>query len=235
MTITTRAGKGSELTHNELDVNFTDLRDGVSMMLPKTQGVGIKVDSLGTPTFPWHDLHSTLHTDASTPATLPAFVTYRNGIKGRQFDVNDEAFIEFHLPHDYVMGSEIFIHAHWSQAATTVTGGSTSWTFELSYAKGHDQAAFSATKLITATQNANTTQYQHMVAETSMTAVTESATAFAVGIMEPDAVLMCRVYLSANNMTVSGGGVPAPFLHFVDLHYQSTNVGTKNRSPSFWG
>jgi len=235
MTITTRSGKGTALTHAEIDTNFTDLRDGLNLMVPKAQGYGVKVDSLGTPTFPWHDLHSTIHTDASTPATLPSFVTYRNGIKGRQFDVNDEAFIEFHIPHDYVMGSEIFIHSHWSHAATTVTGGSVSWTFELSYAKGHDQAAFSATKLITATQNANSTQYQHMVAETSMTAVTESATAFAVGIMEPDAVLMCRVYLSANNMTVSGGGVPAPFLHFVDLHYQSTNIGTKNRSPNFWG
>jgi hypothetical protein len=52
--------------------------------------------------------------------------------------------------------------------------------------------------------------------------------------METDAVLMCNVHLSANNMTVSGGGVPAPFLHFVDVHYQSTNVGTKNRAPSFW-
>ena len=235
MTIITRAGKGSELSHAELDANFTDLRDGVALMVPKTSGTGIKVDSLGTPTFPWHDLVSTLHTDASTPATLPVFTTFRDGIKCRQFDVNDEAFIEFHMPHDYVPGSEMFIHAHWSHTATTVTGGSVSWTFELSYAKGHDQGSFSATKLITATQNASTAQYRHMIAETSMTAATESATAFDVATMETDAVLMCKVYLSANNMTVSGGGVPAPFLHFVDVHYQSTNVGTKNRSPNFWG
>ena len=29
MAITTRATKGSALTHNEVDTNFTDLRDGV--------------------------------------------------------------------------------------------------------------------------------------------------------------------------------------------------------------
>jgi hypothetical protein len=133
------------------------------------------------------------------------------------------------------MGTEIFIHGHWSHNGTAVTGGTVSWTFELSYAKGHGQAPFSAPKLITATQAASATQYMHMVAETSMTAATESATAFNVALMEPDAVLMCRVYLSANNMTVSGGGVPSPFLHFVDLHYQSTNIGTKNRAPNFWG
>jgi len=44
-----------------------------------------------------------------------------------------------------------------------------------------------------------------------------------------------RVYLSANNMTVSGGAVPDPFLHQVDIHYQSTAIGTKKRFPSFWG
>lgn len=235
MTITTRSGKGSEVTWAELDTNFTDLRDGVALQVPKTQNSGIKVDSLGTPSYAWHDLHSTIHTDVSTPATLPTFTVYQGNIHARQFDVNDEAYIEFHMPHDYVMGSDVFIHAHWSHNGALVTGGSVSWTFELSYAKGHQQAAFSATKLITATQNASTTQYMHMVAETAMTASTESATAFDNEIIEPDAVLMCRVYLSANNMTVSGGGVPNPFLHFVDLHYQTTNVGTKNKSPNFWG
>lgn len=234
MAITLRSVKGSALTHAELDTNFTDLRDGVNLMVPKTAGSGIKVDSLGTPTYPWHDLHSTLHTDANATATMPSFVPYRGGIKSRQFDVNDEAFIEFHLPHDYVMGSEIFIHSHWSHNSTLVTGGSVSWTFELSYAKGHNQAAFTAPINVTVTQNPSTTQYQHMVAETSMTSATGSATSFAVGLMEPDGVLMCRVYLSANNLTVSSGVAPAPFLHFVDLHYQSTSVGTKNKMPNFW-
>jgi hypothetical protein len=128
----------------------------------------------------------------------------------------------------------MFIHAHWSHNGALVTGGSVSWTFELSYAKGHDQQEFSASKLITATQLASSMQYRHMIAETSMTATTESATAFAVAQMEIDAILMCRVFLSANNMIVSGGGAPAPFLHFVDMHYQSTNIGTKNKAPNFW-
>ena len=35
MTITTRAGKGSALTHNEQDANFTDLRDGIGAQVPK--------------------------------------------------------------------------------------------------------------------------------------------------------------------------------------------------------
>lgn len=233
MAITLRSTKGSRLTHAELDTNFTDLRDGLNLMVPKTQNAGIKVDSLGTPSYAWHDLHSTLHTNPDEPTTKPSFTYYQGNIHARQFDVNDEAFIEFHLPHDYVMGSDIFIHSHWSHTSATVTGGSVSWTFEISYARGHGQEAFSAPKLITVTQNASGVQFMHMVAETSMTASTETATAFANSIMEPDAVLMCRVYLSANNITDSVAQ-PAPFLHFVDLHYQSTNVGTKNKAPGFW-
>lgn len=235
MAITTRAGKGAELTWAEADTNLTDLRDGVNIMVPKTQGYGIKVDSLGSPTFPWHDLHSTIHTDPSSPGTAPTFVSYHDAIKARQFDVGDEAFIEFHLPHDYVMGSEIFIHAHWSHNSATVTGGNVTWGFEILYAKGHNQQAFGATSVdIAVLQDASLIQRQHMVAETAMTSVSGGASTLAVGQVEPDGVLMCRVFLDANNITDSVVQ-PKPFLHFVDLHYQSTNIGTKNKSPSFWG
>jgi hypothetical protein len=233
MSITTRAAKGSRLTHAELDTNFTDLRDGVALMVPKAAGSGIKVDSLGTPTYAWHDLHSVLHTDPGQPTT-PDFVTYRGGIKARQFAENDEAYIEFHIPHDYVPGTEILIHAHWSHTGALVTGGSVTWGFEISYAKGHTQQAFSEPILVTVAQNASTTQYMHMIAETTMTSEAGGLTTLPIGDMEVDGVLNCRVYLDSNDMTVSGGGVPLPFLHFVDLHYQSTNVGTKNKVPSFY-
>jgi hypothetical protein len=189
MTITTRAGKGAELTWAELDTNFTDLRDGVAAAVPKTAGSGIKVDSLGTPSYAWHDLHSTIHVDFAS-VVKPDFVTYRGGIKGRQFAEGEEAYVEFHLPHDYVPGTDIYIHAHWSHNSALVTGGSVTWVFELSYAKGHDQAAFSAPLLVSVAQNASTTQYQHMIAETVITSQSGSGTTFAVGVMEIGSVLM---------------------------------------------
>lgn len=234
MTIITRAAKGSQLTHGEMDTNLTDLRDGLNVMVPKAQGYGIKVDSLGTPTFPWHDLHSTIHVDSDS-ILKPSFAIYNGTIKGRQFTEGDEAFIEFHIPHDYVMGSEVFIHTHWSHNATTVTGGTVTWGFELMYAKGHNQDAFDTPIFVAVTQNASSIRYQHLVAETTMTSISGSATTFPVAMIEPDGVIMCRIYLDSNDITVSSGGIPEPFLHFVDLHYQSTSIGTKNKSPGFWG
>ena len=48
MTVTTRAGKGSALTHTELDTNFTDLRDGCGYLLAGQGGTVTQASSKGT-------------------------------------------------------------------------------------------------------------------------------------------------------------------------------------------
>lgn len=232
MAITTRAGKGGALTHTEMDTNFTDLRDGVGgRTWQKTKGVGDLIDP-ASPDFGWHDITGEIYLAATgTPAD---FVTYRNNLRQFQFAESEEAFINFHMPHDYVPDTDIFIHAHWSHIGTLVTGGSVTWGFEMSYCKGHDQAAFPASKTVTVLENASTTQYRHMVAETAASTSGGSGTQIDTDDLEPDGVILCRVYLDSNDITVSGGGVPDPFLHYVDIHYQSTGLATKQRSPDFW-
>lgn len=234
MAITLRNVKGSELTHAELDDNFIELRDGTNLMVPKTQGKGIKVDSTGTPTFGWHDLTGYMHFHDADP-TAPTAATYVGGIKQHQFSVNDAEQMVFHMPHDYVMGTDIYIHAHWSHNATTVTGGHVIWGFELTYAKGHGQAAFVTPVDIVEQQDVSTIQYQHMICEALASASGGGVNLLDTDDIEVDGLIFGKVYLVANNMTVSGGGVPEPFLHTVDIHYQSTGIPTKNRSPSFWG
>jgi hypothetical protein len=48
MTITTRSGKGSALTHTELDANFTDLRDGCGYLLAGQGGTVTQATSKAT-------------------------------------------------------------------------------------------------------------------------------------------------------------------------------------------
>lgn len=231
MAITIRDIKGSPLTHAELDQNFIDLRDGVNLMVPKTQGKGLKVDSEGTPSFGWHDLLGTVQVYGDAGDAVRA--TYRGGIKALQFAESKSAFVDFHMPHDYVMGSDIYIHVHWSTISTTVTGGSTTWAFEMMYAKGHDQGAFAAPVTASAVQSASTTQYQHMIAEVKASVVGGSGVALDTDDLEPDGVIQCRVYLDSNDITDSVT-VPDPFIHYVDIHYQSTGIPTKQRAPDFW-
>lgn len=231
MAITTRAGKGSELTHSELDTNFTDLRDGLAIQVPKTKGEGIKVDSLGTPTYGWHDLTGALHVIGGV--NDPTMDIYRDTLPEFHFAEGNEVLYRFHLPHDYVMGTDIFIHVHWSINSALVTGGSTTWGFESTYAKGHDQGALHATKVVSVSQAASTTQYQHMIAETAMSVSGGSATQLDTDDIEVDGLILTRLYLDSNDI-LSSGAVPDPFVHFVDIHYQSTGVPTKQRSPDFW-
>jgi hypothetical protein len=215
-----------------MDLNFTDLRDGVDLRVPKTQGKGIKVDSLGTPSWGWHDLLGTVQVygDVGDATRL----TYRGGIKALQCVEGESVYVDFHIPHDYAMGTDIHIHVHWSHNATTVTGGSVTWGFEMMYAKGHNQSPFGIPVTASAVQNANVAQYQHMVAETIASTTGGSASTINTTELEVDGLIQCRVYLDSNDLTVSGGGVPNPFIHTVDIHYQSTNVATKNRAPNFW-
>lgn len=212
-----------------------------NIVASSTSGEGIKIDPT-SPTFPWHDILGAISI-RGTGAGDPQYNVYQGGIRGYQFAVNKEVFVEFHLPHDYVPGSNLYIHAHWSLKWTTAlraatnaaTGGNVVWGFEVSYAKGHNQEAFSTPITTTVQQNASTTQYQHMIAEVQLSAASPSASQLDSDLIEVDGLILVRCYLSANNVTVSAGSVPAPFLHMVDIHYQSTNIGTKDKAPPFWG
>lgn len=233
MAITTRAGKGSELSFAELDENFTDLRDGVNLMVPKTQGTGIKVDSLGTPDFGWHDINGTPIFD-SNDVNGPTMANYRGTIKQVQFSEGNQLSINFHLPHDYLMGSDLFIHVHWSHNSATLTGGSVTWGFEVTHSKGHGQEAFSAPKTVSIVGNAtNTAQYHHFVTETALSINGGSGTQLDSSQLEVDGVIIARLYLDSNDLTDSVSP-PNPFVHFVDIHYQSTGVPTKQKAPDFW-
>lgn len=199
-----------------------------TLTLDKANTSGIKIDTT-TPTWGWADIIGKLNV-RNIGATSPSFNTYQGGLRQYQFTVNDEEYVEFHIPHDYVPGTDIYIHAHWSHASASVTSGSVTWGFEVSNAKGFNQAAFSTPITTTIAQTASTTQYQHMVAEVQLSAASPSASQLNTTALEVDGLIMVRVYLSANSMN----GTPEPFLHMVDIHYQSNCVATKNKAPNFY-
>lgn len=229
---------GTQTRLSSADYNTIYIRDNA--VISATSGEGVKLDP-DAPTWGWHDLLGDIIVRGSGAAD-PAYLTYRGNVRAYFFAVNDEVFLNFHVPHDYLPGSDIYIHAHWSQAAKTkagaasgtVTGGSVTWGFEVTYAKGHQQAEFPATVNPTVAQSCSTTTFHHHIAEVQLSAATPSGTQIDSDSLEVDGIILVRVYLSANGITVSSGSVPAPVLHFVDIHYQTTNIGTKNKAPGFY-
>lgn len=140
-----------------------------------------------------------------------------------KFSVGDEIWISFHLPHDYILGSGIFFHAHWVPDGTNTN--SVKWQFTYSYAKGHNQGAFglASPTTVTAEQVVGGTPYQHYVTETAE--ITDDT-------FEPDGIINVHVSRITNGATDNTDGV---FLFTTDVHYQSNNLGTINRAPNFYG
>jgi hypothetical protein len=97
------------------------------------------------------------------------------------------------------------------------------WAFEYSWARGFNQAPFAAALTATVVQACPATRYQHMIAETG---------ALHLPGLEVDSLIMVRMY---RDPTHGDDTCTDPvFVHTADVHYQSTNVATKNKAPNFY-
>ena len=164
-------------------------------------------------------------------ANNPTWAVYRGNIRQYQFSnvIMNEVWANFHITHRWAR-NDIYLHAHWSQNVADA-GVAAKWSFEVTYAKGHNTAAFVAPISTSVTQNSSSTQYQHLIAEVQLTADSPSASQIDNQDLDVDALLLVRVFRDptdpADTLT------QAPFLHYVDLHFQCDRQGTKNKAPDF--
>lgn len=188
---------------------------------------GIKVDTV-SPTYPWVDLLGEINLDATGGPNRPDWNKYKGNIYQWQMAVDDQVYNNFHIPHDYVPGSDIYVHVHWS-ANTVVsnTAGAPTFTMEATYAKGHGQMNFSNNVTVTVS-NTYIAAYRHMISETALSANNGAGGLLRSNDIETDGIIIIRTKLTQNSM------VTEPFIHYVDIHYQSTGIGTKNKAPSFY-
>lgn len=207
MTITLRSVKGTPLLDAEVDGNFNDLTNRI-------EG--------------WNDLVQDV-TVRGASANAPAFNPYRDNLYAYAFDsaVMNECFTNFHFGHDYVPGSMVYPHVHWSPNTTAT--GVVRWGVEYTWARRHDstgQTAFPATQtLYIETEIVGDHQYQHMVNESPDGSGIPGST------MEVDAVIMCRFFRDGGH---ANDTFPDPvFLLSVDIHYQSLVKTTPLRFPPF--
>jgi len=211
--------------------------NAAGVLIEKTSGLGIKVD-LTAPSWPWADLIGIMVVDeaGTNAATLAA---YRGGnVREYRFGAADKIDMRFHLPHDYAPGTDLFIHVHWSHNGTAITGtGTFSGMISYTYAKGHQQSAFSAEKQVVITNSnittANTPQYHHRIEEVQLSSSGGSATLLDSDLVEVDGLLLVNFTLNTLP-TITGGTTAELFIHAIDIHYQSTGIGTKQKSPNFY-
>ncbi len=220
------------------------LDNGEFLVFDKAVGQGIKVDtSAGNATFGWADLLGDQFS-RNTGATKATLTPYNGAVDAWQFSDGDEAYLTYHIPHDYVAGTDIHLHIHWSQTSSTVTGGTIGFKYFAIYAKGHNQvvgSAFTSTPITASFSSidindggSGLTQYQHHLTEVIISGASATAALFDRDDFEPDGVVELTLEMDANSLTDSVA-VQDPFIHYVDLHYQTTGlIGTKDKAPDFY-
>ncbi len=202
------------------------------LVLNQASGVGIKVNN-GTPVFGWRDIIGQI-TPKATGAGSPTRTVYAGAnLAEYAFVANDVVDMEFHIPHDYAPGTDLYFHVHWSHNGTNISGNAV-FTMYWSFAKGHNQANFPAEKTQTityATTNiATTPQYRHRVDEVQMSTSGGSAALLDSDAIEVDGLVLVQLKLTTLP-TITGGSL---FVHTCDIHYQSTNVATAGKAPNFY-
>lgn len=225
-------GSGSTLVPDgtgEVKANRADV-----LVFPKAAGNGLKVDTT-SPSFGWRDLLGRIQ-PKTVGAGTPTLATYRGGnVNEFAFAASDVVDLQFHMPHDWA-GTDLFIHVHWSHHGTAISG-SFVCDFYTTFAKGFGGAIFPAevnTTLTVSTPDVATIpQYSHRTDEVQLSAASPTANQIDTDNLEVDALLLIRMK-TTTIPTITGGATNKPFVHHIDIHYQSTSMGTKAKAPNFY-
>ncbi len=208
----------------------TRFLDG-SLNLDSSQAIGILIDGA----FAWRDcIASAIYRDVG--AGSPTRSAFQGNVNSLFYGANDNSDMHFHVPHDYAHGTDIFVHAHWGHNGTAISG-SLIVNFETTVAKGHNQANFTSTVTTTMTVStpdiATVPRYRHRIDEFQLSAASPGAGQIASSLLEPDTLVMINVK-PTTIPTITGGSPDQPAIFEVDLHYQSTGIGTKQKAPDFY-
>jgi hypothetical protein len=221
----------SNLTGGTPTFNSLYLND--NLILPKTSGEGIKVDPT-SPTFGWKDLLGDV-VPKTAGLGAPTLAVFRDNLRWFNYAAADDLDILFHIPHDYVQGTDMHLHVHWAHNGTNISG-SISASVYASYAKGHQQENFpsqiTATLTVGSLNITNTPQYHHRVDEIQISSSGGSSSTFNTDLIEPDGVVL--IHFNVDTIPTITGGTGKPFIFAIDLHYQSTGLATKNKTPNFY-
>ena len=207
MTITTYAGKGSELTYNELDGNFVDL--------------DTRTDS------GWKDLVCSISA-APGGAVAPILTNFQSaGTLQRQeyaFAVGDYVWLSpFHINHDIKADgtSKAFLHVHWTTNGTSTA--SVKWEFHVQRAL-RATGVFGAPVVYAVEEAASGVAYKHMV--------TELQEGEHMVLTSPDELILVSLRRVTNGGT---DNVNTVFGLMVDIHYEADRFSTPNKAAPFWG
>lgn len=143
---------------------------------------------------------------------------------GWKFAVNDAVQGIYHIQHDYLPDSDIYLHSHWVTNGTNTA--EVKWEFTWTFAKGYNQEAFDIAgggATVSVAQAGPGVAWQHMIAEIA-TPISDQ--------FEVDGLLLVTVKRITNGGTDNTDDV---YMLMADCHYQTWIFNTPNRNgPDFY-
>lgn len=140
---------------------------------------------------------------------------------------NKRATYIYHLPHDFVEGTDMFIHVHHAPSAA-VPAGQVDWKIHCQYAQGYGFGAYSATDM-TETISIDLTgiaQYTHLIAEGL--AINDASVG---SVLRTDGIFVVTLERLASTDTSTGDQI----FFEMDMHYQSDGTKTINKNDTGTG
>jgi hypothetical protein len=172
----------------------------------------------------WNDLVGNFTAANAGGTSPPSWANPGNGMYAWLFTAGDEIFIDYHVRHDYKLGTVAYPHVHFFVNSTMTSGQTITWRFAYVIAKGHSQGESLTTVPINVdmiyTADGTEVAGEHIVLEASI--------GQAFDLLEPDSIIRARVELLSENATGSVFGSTA------DLHYQVDRTSTLNKAPNFY-
>lgn len=198
-------------------ISRTDVR------FPDETNKGITLGDDAAGAFGWHDMTAEITVRGGGANNPPWTQIGSSALYAFNFELNDECWMCYHVPHDYVPGTDVNLHVHWLPDGTNAN--SVKWQWDYVYARGYDQQAFNIASPTTITVETSSpeAQYQHMISESTNQTISN---------MEVDGLIYTRIKRITNGGTDNTDNI---FVLTADLHYQSTGIPTVNRNYPFYG
>jgi hypothetical protein len=192
---------------------------------------GIQVYRNQLKNYVWRDKEGLIIPDANKSLTLFNTANY-----GYKLDEGESVACLFHMPHEWVQGSDIYLHPHWGHNGTGLSGNWV-WTVNLSYA--HRAAAGSSavpvfaetdSAPISITSPTMTTHPRYCHAVNEILIANKGATGGALldtNQMATDGIILATFTLTTEP-TIGTGHT---YFFTGDLHYQANPFGTSQKDP----
>lgn len=197
-----------------------DITNGAASMI-KTGDVVTEIGARAG----WQDYLSSISAGRAVGVTAPTWATVTGGISAYGFAAAtmNEIWVNFHILHDYQVGTMFYPHIHWT--TTGVNTGVCRWGLEYTFARGYNFESFPATTTIYLEQAATGVALRHMITEAT------EGNGVLIPTLETDGILLMRVFRDAAN--VADTLTDVAFGLFVDMHYQSDGMLTNERNRTF--